>query len=180
VGWRYPRCWQQEAVESPRSHPLCKVTTSYAGGGGFTPSVGGNGSLKARQKMKRGGLSKPPRFTAFAATHRTVKYVRSRPGGGVRRGRGGRERWRSTGTPCRTLSLQVHGAGDLEGAENAYTTAVESYVGLLCEGYFRHVTAHGSSPSLEVWATSNGALLRTLRGTAGPPIELSHLPPFGW
>jgi hypothetical protein len=69
--------------------------------------VGGNGLLKARQKTKRGGLSKPPRLTAFAAIHRTVKCVRSRPGGGVRRGRGGRERWRSTGTPCRTLSLQV-------------------------------------------------------------------------
>jgi hypothetical protein len=82
-------------------------------------------------------------------------------------------------TPCRSLSLQVQCWG-LGGAENAYTIAAASYVALYHEGYFRHVTAYGSSPSLEVWATSNGALLRILRGFAGPPIELAHLLTFWW
>jgi hypothetical protein len=137
--------------------------------------------LKARQKTKRGGLSKPPRLTAFAAVHQTVKCVCSespwwRGPSRARRERKVEEHRDPVPYPVLTSTT----LGTWTRGQKVHTLPLSRSTWVCCEGYFRHVTACGSSPSLEVWATSNGALLRTLRGVAGPPVELSHLLSFWW
>jgi WD40 repeat protein len=67
---------------------------------------------------------------------------------------------------------KVFRAKGLGGAEYGNIIAVASYVPSQQDNTPRLVTAYGKSPSLEVWATSSGKLLRNLRGFTGPASSL--------